>query len=49
MNYTPDELTAETTKAGLRPVSPGGSTAQWQLLVPESWEEPPCAGRKRQL
>jgi hypothetical protein len=26
-----------------------GRTAQWQLLVPESWKEPPCAGRKRQL
>jgi hypothetical protein len=26
-----------------------GRTAQWQLLVPESWKEPPGAGRKRQL
>jgi hypothetical protein len=26
-----------------------GRTAQWQLLVPESWNEPPCAGTKRQL
>jgi hypothetical protein len=26
-----------------------GRTAQWQRLVPESWKEPPCAGRKRQL
>jgi esterase/lipase len=24
-------------------------TAQWQLPVPESWKEPPCAARKRQV
>src|SRR5512132_3406676 len=24
-------------------------TAQWQLPAPESWNEPPCAGRKRQV
>ena len=24
-------------------------TPQWQLPVPESWMEPPCAGRKRQV
>ena len=26
-----------------------GRTAQWQRPVPESWKEPPWAGRKRQL